>query len=854
MSIKPSPNELYQSALAYAQRGWHVFPCKRRDKVPLTEHGFKDATTAPETIRKWWERWPNANIGIATGASDLVVIDVDNKRGHRGTETWLDVLDQVGHNLAQTVRSETPNKGTHLYYRANGHKKKSVSGALGDGVDLKAIGGYVIGPPSVVTVDERDGLGEYAWDLGGSPDVLDIMPLPNALATLLPDHVSPSRETAPAARERPRAEDITTAERCLKRLSPARCDQYDSWVQIGMALSGLGNAGLALWDAWSQRSAKHKPGECAAKWRSFAPDHGLTLGSLVHWAEEDRSAAAAKGNGLPRIDVAAGQLRELSDAAWGHLVAANDPPRLFRHGGSPVRFQCDGGPLLVALDPYCLRHETARASHWIRVSYGADGSLKNHHVHPPLAVMRDMLKYPQFPLPAVDRIVRAPAYAPDGTLQATPGYHAAGRIIVCLEAGLEIPDVPIEPSSDDVRAAVATVDDLLFDFPMSVPADRAHAFALFLLPFVRDMIHGSTPMYLIESPAPGTGKGLLESALLIAAVGDDMGTLSAGRDEEEWRKRLTTVLRSGHPVVAIDNVDKTLASSHLAHALTARLWRDRLMGTMETVSLPVRCVWVATGNNPMLSTEIARRCVRIRLDARLDQPWRRDPAQFRYQKLLTHARSQRGALIAAALTLGNAWLAAGRPEAKTPPLGSYEEWASVLGGILSVAGIEGFLTNLDELYERADSEGAAWRRFVGAWWDKFGEVRVGVKDLYPLAEAMEDFPLGRGQERAQKTVLGKGLRKHLDMVIGRFRIESVGTSQKTARYCLRATRLENGVPGVPGVPSQSGQNNIDGTQVGWERTRSTRGTPNAVTEGSYAQDNMLDIADDAGDDGEHIPF
>jgi len=137
------------------------------------------------------------------------------------------------------------------------------------------------------------------------------------------------------------------------------------------------------------------------------------------------------------------------------------------------------------------------------------------------------------------------------------------------------------------------------------------------------------------------------------------------------------------------------------------------------------------------------------------------------------------------LTMTNAWLAAERPEAKTPPLGSYESWATVVGGILKIAGIEGFLGNLDELYERADSEGAAWRRFVGAWWDKHGEEAVGVKDLYPLVETMEDFDLGKGQERAQKTMLGKSLRKHEDRVIGRFRVESAGAYQRIARYRLQ---------------------------------------------------------------------
>lgn len=332
--------------------------------------------------------------------------------------------------------------------------------------------------------------------------------------------------------------------------------------------------------------------------------------------------------------------------------------------------------MLMTLTPYGLRHETARRSHWYRTSYGADGKPRNHDVHPPLGVMHDMLSYPAMPLPPVDRIARAPAYAVDGTLQAKAAYHAAGRLIVWLEPGLIIPDVSGSPTVENLVAAVATIDDLLHDFPICVPGDRAHAFSLFLLPFARDMIDGPTPLHLVEAPTAGTGKGLMVSVLLMAGVGDDIASLSVGRNDDEWRKRITTVLRSGHPVVAIDNVDKTLDSSALANALTTLRWRDRLLGGNEDTNIPVRCVWVATGNNPMLSTEIARRCIRIRLDARLDQPWRRDPTQFRYQKLLAHARAQRGTLIAAALTLTNAWLAAGRPETKTPPLGSYESWGA----------------------------------------------------------------------------------------------------------------------------------------------------------------------------------
>lgn len=119
--------------------------------------------------------------------------------------------------------------------------------------------------------------------------------------------------------------------------------------------------------------------------------------------------------------------------------------------------------------------------------------------------------------------------------------------------------------------------------------------------------------------------------------------------------------------------------------------------------------------------------------------------------------------------------------------------------------MDGFLSNLDELYERADSEGAAWRRFVEAWWDEYSDVAAGAKDLYPLVVDMEDFPLGRGQERAKKTVLGKGLRKHEDMVIGRFRIETAGKYQGGARYRLRVVRQESREPRVPRERPQSPQ-------------------------------------------------
>jgi hypothetical protein len=74
---------MLEFALRYTRLGWPVLPL--RDKLPLVEHGSHDATTDEAQVRAWWERWPNANIGLATGHK-FFAVDVDVKAG--GEETW----------------------------------------------------------------------------------------------------------------------------------------------------------------------------------------------------------------------------------------------------------------------------------------------------------------------------------------------------------------------------------------------------------------------------------------------------------------------------------------------------------------------------------------------------------------------------------------------------------------------------------------------------------------------------------------------------------------------------------------------------------------------------------------------
>jgi hypothetical protein len=242
----------------------------------------------------------------------------------------------------------------------------------------------------------------------------------------------------------------------------------------------------------------------------------------------------------------------------------------------------------------------------------------------------------------------------------------------------------VELRWDEIDAvAHLLLNELLGDFCFVGPAERAHALALLLLPFVRELIPGPTPLHLDESPTPGTGKTLLAEVVLWPSLGRPVPTMTEGRDEDEWRKRITAKLLAGTNVVFLDNLRRRLDSAAVSSAITAPAWEDRILGRSETQSVPVRCAWVASGNNPALSLEMTRRTVRIRLDAQTEEPWRR--SGFRHADLRSWVKAHRGELIAAALTLGQAWLDADRPPGKTV-LGMFEDWSRVLGGVLSVAG------------------------------------------------------------------------------------------------------------------------------------------------------------------------
>jgi len=179
MPAEQSPQ--LSAALWYARKlHWHVFPVRARDKRPLEAGGFHTATTDPATIRAWWRQWPDANVGIACGASGLVVVDVDAKNGTPGLESWADLRQELGAEIDNTPSVETPTGGLHLYYAAIDRAIRNSASQLAEGIDIRADGGYVIAPPSV-----HPNGGRYEWAMSYEPTKRALAPLPAGIAERL---------------------------------------------------------------------------------------------------------------------------------------------------------------------------------------------------------------------------------------------------------------------------------------------------------------------------------------------------------------------------------------------------------------------------------------------------------------------------------------------------------------------------------------------------------------------------------------------------------------------------------------------------------------------------------------------
>jgi len=757
------------------------------DKIPLNPNtGYNAKSNDPKTwgtfdlaVKRALNR-KMAGVGFVFSKDDpFVGIDLDKcLNGNGKPEPWASEIIQ---QLDSYTESSPSGKGYHIIGRGRlppgGRRTGRVE--MYDSGRFFTVTGVVAGPGTLRDIQEDlDALHARLFKKAETPRG---------------NRASPGGDRLP-----PNLTDAQIIERATKAANGAKFDalwrgdwqslNYPSQSEADQALCDiLGwwvNYDTARLDGLFRQSELFRP----EKWDTPHFSGGQTYGGATvekavsgHSADEGyKPAESTRKRRAPfspgeRLTIVVNrQLAEVLDDVWELVHAANRRqcgPSLFQRSGQlvQIRESDDMSPYVSAMSKEAMTTVLFKRAAWVVRTKEMEKPSKPHP-----DVVAAMLCYPDANLPYLSLIAQAPFFNQGGQLITTDGYHKETRAWLRLSPDLKGVSIPDKPTEKDIRCAVTLLmDDLLADFPFADQSDRAHALAALLLPFVRTMIHGSTPLHLIEAPTPGSGKTLLANLIGIIATGEDLPAQTLPHEEEEVRKRLTTILRRAPALVLLDNVTQKaqVDSSALCSILTTTDWTDRLLGVNEDIHSKNQAVWLMTANNPRMSMEIASRTIRIRLDPRVEEPWEREG--FRHEDIRAWTRENRRLLVVALLTIVAGWIAAGRPF-NGKRLGRFEQWTTVIGGILQNASIDGFLTNRKELYQQVDDESSAWREFFEQWWEKYQDNPLTVKDLLDFCSERDLMTHLRtdNSDRSQQIRLGRALKLTRDRVISNYRLRS----------------------------------------------------------------------------------
>ncbi|GAB2915520.1 bifunctional DNA primase/polymerase [Streptomyces mayteni] len=255
------------SALDAAARGGHVFPLIPGSKRPAITRWEARATNDPERIGRCWGHGPY-NIGLATGPSGLVVVDLDvpkpGEDGPDGAANLAELCERHGRPFpADTLTVATPSGGTHLYFTAPpGMALRNTAGRLAPKVDTRAGGGYVVAPGSVID-------GRVYAPVRDVP----VAALPAWLGRLLvPAPLPPQRPVSVPLKGTDRRTTYlraaVTAE--LARVTGSATDEHNrdlfrASVALGQLVAGgvLNATDVTAWLTEAAASVGQKPGETA---------------------------------------------------------------------------------------------------------------------------------------------------------------------------------------------------------------------------------------------------------------------------------------------------------------------------------------------------------------------------------------------------------------------------------------------------------------------------------------------------------------------------------------------------------------------------------------------------------------
>lgn len=840
-------------AARYLQAGICVLPANLKEKRPSLAR-WKPFCGRLPTLRELeaWFKTPQPACAIAGGVSgNLELLDFDLHAELYGQ--WAEVVAKEDAGLLGRLVIETSQSGgRHVIYRSAepvcGNRKLAQRIIAAKSGDTVVVGGKPFVPRKsgdrfeiICTLIETRGEGGlflcsptpgYQLCQGSFTDIPVLTPNERALlleAACSLNEVIPTPEPLPDlcnGSQRPGDDFSQRGDfRSLLRRhgwTRIRSGENEQWRRPGKQLGCSATLKANTLFVFSSNAAPFEPDRAYSPFAAYALlEHGgdfsaaaaaLRAEGFGSEAEEAKPAKqaekprrpppppVAKPN-LPAIVIDGRQLSELTDQAMAAIGAANSPPSVFVRAGTVARIMRDehGVPRIEPFDRVRMRCRLSEVANFFTLRKGEGGDLARVGTHPPLSLAENVLAQSKWNLPALAGIARAPILRQDGTICAQPGYDPISHLYYCPDPALKLTPIPEFPDASEVQACVDILLAVIDDFPFADEPSRANALAILFSLLMRPVIAGHVPLAIVDAPMQGTGKTLLVTALATIAAGNVASESIPSRgNDDEWRKKITSIMLAGSPFVLLDNIpdNTTIESPSLAALLTSDEWADRLLGRNDAIRLPAKTVWAATGNNLRVTGDIPRRSYSIRLDANTERPWERTTFQIR--GLIQHVQANRGDLLAAALTIIRAWYTNGKPSAKVPSLGSFEAWATTVGSVLAFAGVNGFLGNLDRTQITQDEDTQQWLAFFDAWWEQFESQSVTVDDLCQRILTNEGVQAALPDALVVQRDRGEGslrrsLGRHLSRLTGRIfnghKVISVGTDRRRKVRCWKLAGL-----------------------------------------------------------------
>jgi hypothetical protein len=452
------------------------------------------------------------------------------------------------------------------------------------------------------------------------------------------------------------------------------------------------------------------------------------------------ATGSTAGDSWPQIYIKNGELpRVVNEAEDALLLLGRE---IYQRGGLVVRpvltklkaaddRDMQGWRLVPVTQPYLVETLTC-AARFLKYDARSKGWVA---VNAPDRVAQTYLaRQGAWKLPILSGIVHTPFLRTDGSLCEQPGYDPASGLLFKPDRE-SFPPVPREPSRDDALAALATLEQLLATFPFVAEADRTVALSAILTALDRRAM-ATAPLHAFTSPTAGTGKSLLVDIIATLAIGQLMPVISPGKTEEELEKRLGAALLAGDVVISLDNCEHRLESTFLCQALTQEKLNIRMLGLSRNVETPVNATIFATGNNLTIAGDLIRRTLLCSLDSHCERPELRT---FDVDAIKT-ARSNRGQLIAAALTVLRAWQVAQKQEKLSlPPFGSFEQWSRRIREPLVWLGRADPCSTVIRVRDNDPARETLWA-VVTQWNEHLGhEQAYTVQDVIKLAALEADF-------------------------------------------------------------------------------------------------------------------